>query len=244
MRIYILRHGETEWNKVKRLQGVTDIPLDEKGISLASKVGEEMKKEGIAFRACVSSPLQRAKKTAMLVLSETNRHEAGAEAAMDDGQRKSKDAENEGRASGSVRGIPFTTDIRIREVNLGPFEGRCLRDDPRFESAGPMAQVFFHSPAEYKAPEGAESYEAIIERTGEFLQETAKRYADLEGKDFNLLVSTHGCASRALLMNIDPVPLSDYWRDRVPPNCAVSIAELKDGKWVLTEKDHLYASLV
>ncbi len=223
MRIYILRHGETEWNKVKRLQGVTDIPLDEHGLRLASLVGEEMKKEGIVFLACVSSPLQRAKKTAELVLAETNRPGAG-----------------KGDGAG---GISFTTDIRIREVNLGPFEGRCLRDDPRFEPAGPEAQVFFRSPAEYKAPEGAESYETIIGRTGDFLKETAERYADFEGKDFNLLVSTHGCASRALLMNIDPVPLSDYWRDRVPPNCAVSIAELKDGRWVLTEKDHLYASL-
>lgn len=215
MKIYILRHGETEWNKTKRLQGATDIPLDENGIRLAHMAGLKMAEEGLVFDACLSSPLHRAYKTAELVL--------------------------EACQPGSF-GLP-KTDERIREVDLGPFEGKCLRDDPRFESAGPMAKTFFEHPEDYRAPEGAESYEAIIGRTGDFLRDLAEKYVDFEGKDFNLLVSTHGCASRALLMNIDPVPLENYWRDRVPPNCAVSIARLEDGAWKLIEKDHLYAEL-
>lgn len=47
MRIYILRHGETEWNKLKRLQGSTDIPLDERGKELAKKTGEAIADAGI-----------------------------------------------------------------------------------------------------------------------------------------------------------------------------------------------------
>ena len=35
MKIYIIRHGETEWNKVCRLQGHSDVPLNENGIQVA-----------------------------------------------------------------------------------------------------------------------------------------------------------------------------------------------------------------
>ena len=42
MRLYIIRHGETSWNKAKRLQGRKDIMLDADGIRLAEKTGEGM----------------------------------------------------------------------------------------------------------------------------------------------------------------------------------------------------------
>ena len=35
MKLYILRHGETDWNKEKLLQGKSDVPLNEKGRTLA-----------------------------------------------------------------------------------------------------------------------------------------------------------------------------------------------------------------
>ncbi len=37
MKIYIVRHGKTEWNKLKKMQGVADIPLNEEGIERAYK---------------------------------------------------------------------------------------------------------------------------------------------------------------------------------------------------------------
>ena len=79
--------------------------------------------------------------------------------------------------------------------------------------------MFFQSPELARVPQGAETYSEVIERTGAFLRDIAKQYQDYEGKPFNLLVSTHGCASRALLMNIEPVPLKDFWRGQVPQNC-------------------------
>ena len=43
MDIYLIRHGETNWNRMKKLQGTTDIPLNAYGIELAEKTAEGLK---------------------------------------------------------------------------------------------------------------------------------------------------------------------------------------------------------
>lgn len=64
MELYIVRHGETEWNKDKLLQGSTDIPLSENGRALARISGEAL--ANTAFNRIYSSPLSRAYETACL----------------------------------------------------------------------------------------------------------------------------------------------------------------------------------
>ena len=66
MDIYLIRHGETDWNKTKRLQGVTDIPLNAYGIELAEKTAEGLK--DVPFDRIYTSPLIRAKETAQIIL--------------------------------------------------------------------------------------------------------------------------------------------------------------------------------
>jgi alpha-ribazole phosphatase/probable phosphoglycerate mutase len=64
--IYLLRHGETEWNADgNRYCGRTDLPLTEKGIAQAKLVRDELK--NIHFDAIFSSPLKRAFHTAEIV---------------------------------------------------------------------------------------------------------------------------------------------------------------------------------
>lgn len=65
MDIYLIRHGETDYNKAKRLQGVTDIPLNTYGIELAEKTAEGLK--NIHFDRIYTSPLIRARKTAEII---------------------------------------------------------------------------------------------------------------------------------------------------------------------------------
>ena len=67
MQVYFMRHGDTDWNSVKRLQGRTDIPLNEKGIALARRTAEAVHRSGIHFDYVYTSPLQRARKTAELM---------------------------------------------------------------------------------------------------------------------------------------------------------------------------------
>ncbi len=64
--LYVLRHGITDWNAQKRLQGQTDIPLNEDGRALAEKAHEEYK--DVHFDVCWCSPLIRARETADIVL--------------------------------------------------------------------------------------------------------------------------------------------------------------------------------
>lgn len=65
MDIYLIRHGETDYNKEKRLQGETDIPLNEKGIDLARKTAKGL--EDVHFDRIYTSPLVRARKTAEII---------------------------------------------------------------------------------------------------------------------------------------------------------------------------------
>lgn len=62
MNICIVRHGETDWNIARRLQGREDIPLNQNGIFQAEQCGLALKKR--EWSAIITSPLLRAKQTA------------------------------------------------------------------------------------------------------------------------------------------------------------------------------------
>ena len=66
MKLYLVRHGETDWNKVKRIQGQVDIPLNQFGKRLAEETAEGLR--DIPFDLCISSPLSRAHETARIIL--------------------------------------------------------------------------------------------------------------------------------------------------------------------------------
>lgn len=64
MDIYLLRHGETDWNKKRLLQGHTDIPLNEKGRAQVDDTVRKLCALDVRMDAIVSSPLKRARETA------------------------------------------------------------------------------------------------------------------------------------------------------------------------------------
>lgn len=99
MIIYFVRHGETDWNKTKRLQGQSDIALNEFGCNLAVKTGKGM--ADIRFDKVYSSPLIRARQTADILVAE-NHHNHRQEIIFDD---------------------------RITEINFGVYEGLCCSEE-------------------------------------------------------------------------------------------------------------------
>ena len=127
--------------------------------------------------------------------------------------------------------VPHEVWPDLREISFGIFEGKSYDElNGRADYAAWLAGDWFGN-----VPPGGESFESVIKRTGEFLAELlkTKEYADK-----TILVSTHGCALKALLANVRKTPVAEFWGSGVHKNCAVTILETtKDGKQltVLTE---------
>lgn len=65
--VLFIRHGETDWNRIKRIQGHVDIPLAQSGVAQAQRLAERLAREAggaAALDAIYSSDLQRAQQTA------------------------------------------------------------------------------------------------------------------------------------------------------------------------------------
>ena len=68
MKVVLLRHGESTWNKENRFTGWTDVDLSEKGLIEAGKAGEVLAKEGYTFDVAFTSVLKRAIRTLWITL--------------------------------------------------------------------------------------------------------------------------------------------------------------------------------
>ena len=68
MKIYLVRHGETDWNQAGLLQGQTDIALNAQGLEQAREAAERLKE--IPFEIAFCSPLIRAKRTAETIIGD------------------------------------------------------------------------------------------------------------------------------------------------------------------------------
>lgn len=205
MILYMIRHGETDKNKGKLLQGRSDIPLNEYGRDLARITAQALR--GVPFDIIFTSPLQRARETAEILRLE--------------------------------RQIPIVVESRIQEISFGEYEGHCYGKE-NYDIPDPDFGYFFSAPEKYRPAPSGEPFEAVIRRTGEFLNELIN---NPEYKDKTILLSTHGCALKALLANITHCSLADFWGKGVYKNCGVAIVEIKDGEMKILEDGKLYYSV-
>lgn len=100
MKILLVRHGETDFNKNKRIQGHTDIPLNETGENQAINAGSKISKYDVD--AAFSSPLKRAIQTARLMLDNSKNN--------------------------SNKELEIITDDRLIEKYFGDFEGSTFEE--------------------------------------------------------------------------------------------------------------------
>jgi broad specificity phosphatase PhoE len=76
--IALVRHGETDWNRERRFQGHTDIPLNDAGLAQVQKLADQL--DGQAFTIAYASPLKRAAQTAEILAARLGievQHDAG-----------------------------------------------------------------------------------------------------------------------------------------------------------------------
>jgi broad specificity phosphatase PhoE len=142
--LYLLRHGETIWNRAKRLQGHRDTPLTLKGVQQAEAMGKALAREldGTAPAIFFASPLGRTKQTAAIVAD---------------------------MISHDPEVIQF--DDRLKEVTFGIWDGlniEELRADHNDAWESRLADRWRFVP-----PSG-ESYQYVGERVGSFISDLPK----------------------------------------------------------------------
>lgn len=154
--IYYIRHGETEWNALGRLQGVQDIPLNELGREQSVHAGhilaDLLGRNGRSAAAIdfVSSPLGRARQTMELV-----------------------------RGTLKLALSNYAIDDRLREIGYGAWEGSTLAE---MQAKDPDLFARRQTEKWTVAPPGGESYVAVQARmTGWYLGLTADTVAVAHG---------------------------------------------------------------
>ncbi len=202
MKLYFIRHGETVWNTQAKLQGKSDIPLNEKGVVLARVTGEAL--ADVPFAAIYSSPLKRALQTAQLVAGD--------------------------------RDVPIVTDRRLEEIGFGIWEGLSCHKD-HYEIPSDSFQDFFLDPFGYQPPAQGETVRHVCGRTADFLEELIRKMGKEES---NVLISCHGCTLRALMNYFYQDYTAGFWRGHVPPNCSVSIVEVKEKGFSILAEDKIF----
>jgi broad specificity phosphatase PhoE len=119
--IYLVRHGETEWNRARRYQGWQDSPLTPAGTAQAEALGRRLRTLPEAAAAgIVASPIGRARRTAEIIAETLETR------------------------------TPIRFDDRLREITLGSWDGRDRRaiaaGAPELFAARGRWEWYFHTP--------------------------------------------------------------------------------------------------
>lgn len=186
MHIYIMRHGETYWNKQGRIQGSSDIELTDFGVSLAQQSADGFFRDGICFDRIYTSPYIRAVKTAEIIAKKNLKKNAPAQA--------------------------FRVDARLREMCFGKYEGMSLAD---IKDGDPNILNCFSKPSLFVPDETGESYQDVFDRVDDFMEQELLALESEQQMD-NVLVLCHGTVIRAFLARINQTPLDDFWKMRQP----------------------------
>ena len=193
MKLVLIRHGESEWNKLNLFTGWTDVDLSEKGHEEAKNAGRLLKAEGYDFDVCYTSLLKRAIHTLNHVLDEMDRAWLPVVKTYKLNERHYGALQGLNKAETAEKYGEDQVKIWRRSYNVKP---PAL--DPTDERA-PQNQEMFRgiNPAELPLNE---SLETTVERAVPYFEEVIKE--DMKaGK--RVLIAAHGNSLRALVKYFD-----------------------------------------
>jgi 2,3-bisphosphoglycerate-dependent phosphoglycerate mutase len=192
-KLVLVRHGESEWNKLNLFTGWTDVDLSEKGHEEAKAAGEILKKEGYDFDICYTSYLKRAIHTLNHILDSMDRNWLPVVKAWElnerhygalQGLNKSETAEKYGEDQVKI----WRRSYDIKPPALEETDKRHPKNDPMFRNVDPK-----NLPAN-------ESLETTVARAVPYFNNVIKK--DMEaGK--RVIIAAHGNSLRALVKYFD-----------------------------------------
>ena len=193
MKLVLLRHGESEWNKLNLFTGWTDVDLSEKGREEAKRAGVLLKNEGYDFDVCYTSRLKRAIHTLNAVLDEMDRawlpvikswklNERHYGALQ--GLNKSETAEKYGEDQVKI----WRRSFDVKPPELDDDDERSAKKQAMYRNVDPNL-----------LPKN-ESLETTIERVVPYFEETIKPEMKA-GK--RVIIAAHGNSLRALVKYFD-----------------------------------------
>ena len=177
--ILLIRHGQSEWNKLNLFTGFKNIELSDQGIEEADKAGQNFKNLNIKFDIVFTSELKRAQETAKIIL-------------------KNLDQWDHLYEEGKIK-----TDINLNERDYGDLTGLNKK-----ETADKFGEEQVHKwrRGYSDQPPNGESLEDVVRRVKIYFEESINP-AIQSADNNNILIAAHGNSLRALLivMNIyDP----------------------------------------
>ena len=186
--ILLIRHGQSEWNKLNLFTGFKNIELSEQGIDEANKAGQNFKNLNIKFDIVFTSELKRAQETAKIIL-------------------KNLDQWDHLYGEGKI-----ITDIKLNERDYGDLTGLNKK-----ETADKFGEEQVHKwrRGYSDQPPNGESLEDVVRRVKIYFEESINP-AIKSADNNNILIAAHGNSLRALLIvmniydssNINSVELS------------------------------------
>ena len=227
MKLVLVRHGESEWNKLNLFTGWTDVDLSEKGHEEAAAAGKLLKAEGYDFDVCYTSYLKRAIHTLNHILDEMDRcwlpvtktwklHERHYGALQ--GLNKSETAEKYGEDQVKIWRRSFDVKPPMLEAN---------------DERNPANQAIYASVDPKELPL-TESLETTIERVVPYFENVIKK--DMKaGK--RVIIAAHGNSLRALVKYFDNMSKEEILGVNIPTG--VPLVYEFDDNFKVTKKYYL-----
>ncbi len=206
MKLVLVRHGESEWNKLNLFTGWTDVELTEKGVAEAKEGGRLLKEAGFDFDVCHTSYLKRAIHTLNNVLEQMDREWLPVHKTWRLNERHYGALQGLNKSETAVKYGEEQVKIWRRSFDVMP---PALEES---DERSPRTQVQYRNenPAELPL---TESLKETIERALPYFEEKIKPDM-LAGK--RVLIAAHGNSIRALVKHFEGLTNEEIMEVNIP----------------------------